>query len=1228
MKKLFILLTALLALGVSGAWAGITWETKSGWEASNGGYASMYWFGAHTPGTTTDSYYLTSISICESNINGINSTPDYLAIATANSNSSLSASSIVAISNNNPTATATDLAGENVNYTFDGKVKLTGGTTYYLVFLSSNVQTDGAYPVTTQRLLLNHLGGYGTYEYGNSAGQSGWWFYYCATLEDYDSPSTGSLTYRYKVGDVSAGTEVVSVTDGYVYPTPTALGKYTSVTTPSGYVTSSTFDTTVDVSITWSGFDFADSYNHITQWYTVRMNSNETHYMYSNISTATISFSNTLASNDNRYLWGFVGNPVDGFQIYNYNKGSGFALDNSSPCTLSASGKSINLKITNGTAGSQGSSADTYFAMYLTAGNYFNYNSGNIGRHNAADAGSTVMINTAAPASPILGSTNETPIYYAWQSSVNNNPSYVYWNGSAVRNDKNNVELNEANPISDAYAWQFIGNAIDGYVIKNKQTGTYLGGQTTTGQHLNMENTAQSYFIPVETTVATYYGKGWYCKTYNYFIDRSGGYPHSHTAGNINVFKRLYQVKFTLSNDDGGLQIGSSVVDDFDTKYLITTSASLSCTASGYSITAYDGYDTLAEALENDDDGTINLTIQQTVDVTYNLTWNGSPIASKTTVKSQIVGADVLAATTVFGAAPAYCSYGDPGVTTIGESTTTVNVALNWSGPFTFSANYESAVWYYWALNDKWARNHDTKWTAPALESDIASVKGTDGALWAFLGNPCDGIFIILKEKYSGSEVYLSSGSSNPDFWNEVGSTEKWTVKKLSATTFTLNCGDKYLIDTSNRMAFKTTALEGSEGTFSVRSYYCQEAINDVNTWATANHLDEYFGIDPTCLTTIGNMFVTMFSNMDKSTYDGIVIPRDITKNLVTKYPTAGYYRIKNNATGNYIGYGQPTATGSTKEKGLITMSADDAAINASSIIYLAGSAGTYRLSTEGLNVQAQTTANQAFPADNNATGVDFVFTHDNFGGIASITNAASNVDTNNDGSLHEATEDWTVHGVVNYSASSANSKWVIEDATTVTITLHEVGGKSYATMCLPFDVELPEPNIDMEHATMTGTFPYIVEIVGQRAQLTLKQVTKIPAGIPVLLINTEGVSSVDVTITTGASALSGTNNLAGTYVDKNELAGNEYILATKSGEIGFWKLGANAKVGANKAYLVVPNGDSTVKGFSLDFSEVTGLSEIAGSTQKAQIFDLSGRRVNEPARGLYIVNGKKVLVK
>ena len=53
------------------------------------------------------------------------------------------------------------------------------------------------------------------------------------------------------------------------------------------------------------------------------------------------------------------------------------------------------------------------------------------------------------------------------------------------------------------------------------------------------------------------------------------------------------------------------------------------------------------------------------------------------------------------------------------------------------------------------------------------------------------------------------------------------------------------------------------------------------------------------------------------------------------------------------------------------------------------------------------------------------------------------------------------------------------------------------------------------------------------------------------------------------------------------------------------------------------------VKGFVFSKDDADAIATLLNGEQSTkEVFDLSGRRVNAPARGLYIVNGKKVVIK
>jgi hypothetical protein len=86
--------------------------------------------------------------------------------------------------------------------------------------------------------------------------------------------------------------------------------------------------------------------------------------------------------------------------------------------------------------------------------------------------------------------------------------------------------------------------------------------------------------------------------------------------------------------------------------------------------------------------------------------------------------------------------------------------------------------------------------------------------------------------------------------------------------------------------------------------------------------------------------------------------------------------------------------------------------------------------------------------------------------------------------------------------------------------------------------------------------------------------------------------------------------------------------------DLGFYwgaKEGAAFAVAANKAYLAVPKAaGARIQGFSFDGGTITGINNFTPAFTQGEgvIFDLQGRSVANPAKGLYIKNGKKVVVK
>ena len=108
----------------------------------------------------------------------------------------------------------------------------------------------------------------------------------------------------------------------------------------------------------------------------------------------------------------------------------------------------------------------------------------------------------------------------------------------------------------------------------------------------------------------------------------------------------------------------------------------------------------------------------------------------------------------------------------------------------------------------------------------------------------------------------------------------------------------------------------------------------------------------------------------------------------------------------------------------------------------------------------------------------------------------------------------------------------------------------------------------------------------------------------------------------------------SGTVTASTEGTYHSIFAKNSSGVIGFYKLTADHTLGAKKAYLetttdITPTATAETKGVSLIFSdEETGISTLQTSVQDNAIYTLSGVRVSNPTRGLYIVGGRKVYFK
>lgn len=179
------------------------------------------------------------------------------------------------------------------------------------------------------------------------------------------------------------------------------------------------------------------------------------------------------------------------------------------------------------------------------------------------------------------------------------------------------------------------------------------------------------------------------------------------------------------------------------------------------------------------------------------------------------------------------------------------------------------------------------------------------------------------------------------------------------------------------------------------------------------------------------------------------------------------------------------------------------------------------------------------------------------------------------------------------------------------------IGTSGYITLGAQYD-------LDPLKATPVGELEtYVVTGVSGSA-VTLEEIPHIPAGEGVILKGTPGTT---YTIPVFQHGYTVSTNLL--KVSDGSVTGGDgiYALAEKESVVGFYKVKNTVTIPAGKCYLNTAAGAPDYLSFGGD---ATGIDEVRGKTEevRGEFYNLAGQRVAQPTKGLYIVNGKKVVMK
>lgn len=248
----------------------------------------------------------------------------------------------------------------------------------------------------------------------------------------------------------------------------------------------------------------------------------------------------------------------------------------------------------------------------------------------------------------------------------------------------------------------------------------------------------------------------------------------------------------------------------------------------------------------------------------------------------------------------------------------------------------------------------------------------------------------------------------------------------------------------------------------------------------------------------------------------------------------------------------------------------------------------------------------------NNSVGLTLKFKYDD--AYDDVVTGASNGTTKTyDFNLTAPTEiKWLASG------DSKNGLDLIYISRTADICPATIGETGWATLYAPYALDF---------STVEGLTAYIAKL--SENTVTLTAVEDVPANTGVVLHGAQGTYNIPFAASseTAQGDLQGNATAATAY---DAFSGYTlYGLGMSGSDVQFRPV-TSGSIAAGKPFLKVA-GSGAVKAFNVVFEGSTGISTVLGSGIKVQdsaIFNLAGQRISMAQKGIYLVNGKKVMVK
>ena len=727
-------------------------------------------------------------------------------------------------------------------------------------------------------------------------------------------------------------------------------------------------------------------------------------------------------------------------------------------------------------------------------------------------------------------------------------------------------------------------------ITLQSRSGRYIAVGTSTVQYVDADTEYNTYIELESKGDGSFYMKGFKAGTYMGDVQVSTTVPTTATA-TTSFYIQNYN-GYTVARPTGYADSGWSA----GYHYLHNGGGNYNCV--GWSADGANTQHTITE---------VQLPTN-VVNVTYHIIVNGNDVA-------QISDAAEVGSTPNLPATYDYTTF-TYDVANITAATTTINATATFSDlPFEFSTDYATAKWYvlngHASYNDRYVSTNgdNTVWQAGHSYEDAYQ--------WAFIGNPVEGVKVI--NKAAGDTKCLQA--TDPA---TMGTTDKyWVLKKQTTTTWQsgtkgfglYDASKTYLNTQGSTLKYWSQFDQGS-------TYWASEVPNTpyyddfaamVSPFVTAaqSHAGELFQLaaSGSALEDFGTRLNTATTNaqsnidMTETEYnEGVAAFK-----AALVMPADGYYRIKNVSTGNYI---RNAAAGSGNVKADLT-SITTAVADAASVIKISTREDQQYFGSNGKEFSWCYTS--SYPATNEDAGkyVHYAVTVPGQTAMAFVLGNGEGTYEGYTGASYYAPNSENV--IVGSSSTAAAAQWIFEAAEEIILPMTENNGKYYATTYLPFAVRFDA----------NTAIPYTVFVNSTEAIYTSIDSYEVPAETGVLLISDGATNGAVAEIIASAEAVTG-NELRGHFFASN--VENALVLNIVNGNIGFYSLSATGTLAANRAY-IDKGTNNEIQAMQLVAGNATGIQNVTTKTGENKVFDLQGRRVQNAQKGLYIVNGKKVIL-